>query len=312
MPAVTPQRGTRFEVAGRQLTPAEDGAYFVAATPDYFRAVRTPLLQGRAFDRTDTAGAQPVVVINRALANAIFPGADPVGQRLRILNPEYPGDWRTIVGVVGDVKESGLADETPPASIYMPAAQLDTGPVVGVLRRQSYVVRTSGDPRAATNAVRTVVKEFDRLMPIAALGPMDDVLASTIADRKFNTLLLGGFAVVALSLAAVGVYGLIAYSVAQRRRELGIRMALGATPRDVLLLVVRQGATLAVVGILIGSVGAMAATRWMRSMLFQVDPLDPLTFGTVALGLVTVAVAASWAPARRAARVSPVRAMRND
>ena len=136
-------------------------------------------------------------------------------------------------------------------------------------------------------------------------------MASTIADRKFNMFLLGAFAVVALSLATVGIYGLIAYSVAQRTRELAIRIALGAVPRDLLLFVVRQGAALALVGIVIGGAGAVAATRWLRSMLFQVDPLDPVTFGAVGLTLAAVAVGASWIPARRAARVNPVTAMRN-
>ena len=138
------------------------------------------------------------------------------------------------------------------------------------------------------------------------------LLSSTIADRKFNMFLLGAFAAVALSLAAVGIYGLIAYSVAQRTRELGIRIALGAVPRDVLLLVIRQGVTLALAGIVIGSLGAIALTRWMRSMLFQVDPLDPLTFAAVGVALAAVAIGATWAPALRAARVSPVTAMRND
>jgi putative ABC transport system permease protein len=181
-----------------------------------------------------------------------------------------------------------------------------------MVRGQSYLVRTAGDPSAAFSAIRRTVKEFDGLMPISGLSSMGDLLFATIADRQFNMFLLGVFAAVALCLAAVGIYGLIAYSVAQRRRELGIRLAIGAMPRDVLILVMRQGALLAMVGIVIGSLGAIAATRWMRSMLFQVDPLDPLTFGAVAVALAMVAIGASWVPALRAARVSPVTAMRND
>jgi putative ABC transport system permease protein len=210
------------------------------------------------------------------------------------------------------VKPTGLAQQEPAASIYMPAAQLDSGPVVSMVRGQSYVVRTAGDPRATVRAVRRAVQDFDGLMPITGLAQMNELLSSTIADRKFNTFLLGAFAAVALSLAAVGIYGLIAYSVAQRTRELGIRIALGAVPRDVLLLVIRQGVTLALAGIVIGSLGAIALTRWMRSMLFQVDPLDPLTFAAVGVALAAVAIGATWAPALRAARVSPVTAMRND
>jgi ABC-type antimicrobial peptide transport system permease subunit len=194
----------------------------------------------------------------------------------------------------------------------MPAAQMDTGLVVSMVRGQNFVVRTAGDPRATVSTVRRTVRDFDALMPITGLTPMDQLLSSTIADRRFNMFLLGVFAAVALSLAVVGIYGLIAYSVAQRTRELGIRIALGALPRDLVLLVIRQGATLALVGIVIGSLGAIATTRWMRSMLFQVDPLDPITFGAVGLALAAVAIGASWIPARRAARVSPVAAMRND
>ena len=174
------------------------------------------------------------------------------------------------------------------------------------------MVRTAGDPRAAVSAVRRAVKEFDGLMPITGLTPMDELMSSTIADRTFNMFLLGTFAAVALGLAGVGIYGLIAFSVAQRTRELGIRMALGAMPRDVLLLVMRQGARLALAGIVVGGLGAVASTRWMESMLFQVDPLDPVTFAAVAVFLAVVAVGATWAPARRAARVSPVTAMRTD
>ncbi len=280
--------------------------------PGYFETMGIPLRAGRTFTDADAAGREPVAIVSESLATQRFGGINIVGRRIKQGPPDSPTPWRTIVGVVGDVKETSLADEAPAASIYMPAAQLDTGLAVGIVRGQSYAIRTSGDPRAPLSSVRTVVKQFDSLMLISALGPMDEVLESTIADRKFNTFLLGAFALVALSLAAVGIYGLIAYSVAQRTRELGIRMALGAMPRDVLLLVIREGATLALAGIIIGSLGAIAATRWMRSMLFQVDPLDPLTFVLVGLALATVAIAASWAPARRAARVSPVTAMRND
>jgi predicted permease len=280
--------------------------------PGYFDAVGMTLRLGRAFTPADNSTSEPVAIISESLAKRYYGGVNAVGRRLKQGAPDSPLAWRIIVGVVSDVKQSGLADETPPAAVYMPAAQLDTGPVVSLARGMSYVIRTSGDPRRLLNPVRTAVKEFDSRMPVAALGPMSGLLATSIADRKFNMLLLGAFAAVALSLAAVGIYGLVAYSVAQRTRELGIRIALGAVPRNVLLLVVRQGATLALIGIVIGSAGAIAGTRWMRSMLFQVDPLDPITFGAVGIGLAAVAIGASWIPALRAARVSPVIAMRTD
>jgi putative ABC transport system permease protein len=278
--------------------------------PGYFETMGIPLKAGRTFTEADIAGREPVAIVGESVAKQRY-GGNAVGRRIKQGPLDSPNDWRTIVGVVGDIRESGLAGEATP-SIYMPAAQLDTGPGAGIARSQAYVIRTAGDPRATLSAVRTVVKDFDRLMPITELNALDDMLASSIADRKFNMILLGVFAVVALSLAAIGIYGLIAYSVAQRTRELGIRVALGAVPRDVLLLVVRQGAMLAIVGIVIGSAGAIAATRLMRSMLFQVDPLDPITFGAVGLTLAGVAIGASWIPALRASRVAPVIAMRGS
>lgn len=278
----------------------------------YFETMGIALRAGRTFTTSDDAAHEDVAIIGETLAKQRFGGMDAVGRRLKWGGPDSPQPWRTIVGIVADVKQIGLAQEEPTPAIYMPAAQMDTGLVVSIVRGQSYMVRTAGDPRATVSTVRRVVKDFDALMPITGLSPMDESLASTVADRKFNMFLLGAFAAVALSLAAVGIYGLIAYSVAQRTRELGIRLALGAVPRDVLLLVLRQSATLAFAGIVIGSLGAIASTRWMRSMLFQVDPLDPLTFAAVGVALVAVALGATWAPALRAARVSPVTAMRNE
>ena len=279
--------------------------------PGYFETMGIKLRSGRTFTPNDVAGREPVAIISETLAKQRF-GGNAVGRRLKWGGSDSPQPWRTIVGVVEDVKQTGLSQEEPTPAIFMPAAQMDSGPVVSMVRGQSYLVRTAGEPSAAFGAIRRAVKEFDGLMPISGLSSMDDLLSATIADRKFNMFLLAIFAAVALSLAAVGIYGLIAYSVAQRTRELGIRIALGAASRDVLLMVVRQGATLALIGIVIGSLGAIASTRWMRSMLFQVDPLDPITFAAVGLALAAVAISASWIPALRAARVSPVTAMRND
>lgn len=280
--------------------------------PGYFETMGIALRVGRTFNTSDIAGREPVAIIAETLAKQRFGGTSAVGRRLKWGGLDSPQPWRTIVGVVADVKQSGLTQEEPTPAIYMPAAQLDSGPVVSIVRGQSYLLRTAGDPRAAFSAIRRAVKEFDGLMPMTGLSSMDDLLSATIADRKFTMFLLAVFAAVALSLAAVGIYGLIAYSVAQRTRELGIRIAIGAVPRDVLFLVIRQGAKLALAGIVVGSLGAIALTRWMRSMLFQVDPLDPLTFAAVGVALAAVAILATWAPALRAARVSPVIAMRND
>ncbi|WP_158508960.1 ABC transporter permease [Gemmatirosa kalamazoonensis] len=279
--------------------------------PGYFEAAGIRLRLGRAFTVADDPGSVPVVIVSEAVAKRYYAG-NAIGRQFKWGGPDSPQPWRTVVGIAGDVKQGGLADENPPLAVYIPAAQINTGPAAGQVRGTSYLVRTSGDPRRSINPVRSTVKDFDARMPVAGLRPMSDMLARSIADRKFNMFLLGAFAAVAVSLAAVGIYGLIAYSVAQRTRELGIRIALGAVPRDVLLLVVRQGASLALIGIVIGSLGAVAVTRWMRSMLFQIDPLDPITFGLVGLGLAAVAVGASWFPATRAANVGPVVAMRTD
>jgi putative ABC transport system permease protein len=279
--------------------------------PGYFETLGIRLRSGRTFTASDVARGEPVAIVGETLAKQRF-GGNAVGRRLKWGGPDSPQPWRTIVGVVADVKLTGLAEAEQAASIYMPAAQLDSGPVVSMVRGQNYFVRTVGDPNVTINAVRRAVKDFDAQMLVTGLSPMDELFFSSIADRRFNMFLLGVFAVVALSLAAVGIYGLIAYSVAQRTRELGIRIALGAVSRNVLFMVVRQGATLALLGIVIGSAGAIASTRWMRSMLFQVDPLDPLTFAAVGIVLAAVAIGASWIPALRAARVSPVTAMRSD
>ncbi len=280
--------------------------------PGYFEAAGMKLRLGRAFTAGDNIASEPVVIISESVAKRYYGSVNAVGRRFKWGSVDSPEPWRTVVGVVADVKQGGLADENPATAVYIPAAQQDKEPNFSMVRSMVYVIRTPGDPSRLINSVRTAVKDFDSRMPVASLKPMSEVVATSIADRKFNMFLLGAFATVALSLAAVGIYGLIAYSVAQRTRELGIRIALGAVRRDVLMLVVRQGAALALFGIVIGSAGALAATRWMRSMLFQVDPMDPITFGLVALVLVAVAIGASWIPARRAASVSPVVAMRGD
>jgi putative ABC transport system permease protein len=304
MPAVTPQRGTRFEVAGRQLTPDEDGAYFVAATPDYFRTVRTPVLRGRAFARTDATGAQPVVVVNRTLADAVFSGVDPVGQRLRILNPEYPNDWRTIVGVVGDVRYRGLADDVQP-TVY---TSFEQTPFLWLY----VMVRSPGDVTALTRSIRGVVRAVDPAMSAANVRQLTDVVSGSVEEPRVSMLLVSGFAVLALILAAVGIYGVIAYSVSQRTREIGVRMAVGADRRSVLTLVIREGVVMALAGVAIGVGLALAAASRMRELLVDVTAHDPLAFAGAATLLIGVAVAASYIPARRATRVDPLTALRAE
>ena len=304
MPAVTPQRGTRFEIADRRLPPAEDGALFVAATPDFFRAVRTPVLRGRAFERTDSAGAAPVVVINRALADDIFPGVDPVGRRLRILNPEYPNDWRTIVGVVGDVRYRGLDDDVQP-TVY---TSFEQTPFLWLY----VMVRNSGDATALARSIRGVVREVDPAMSAASVRQLTDVLWSSVEEPRVSMLLLSGFAALALILAAVGIYGVIGYSVSQRTQEIGVRMAIGADRRSVMVMVIREGLLMALAGVAIGVGLALAAADRMSDLLVDVTAHDPLAFAAAATLLVGVAVAASYIPARRATRVDPLTALRAE
>ena len=304
MPAVTPQRSTRFEIADRQLPPSEDRALFVAATPDYFRAVRTPILRGRAFEDTDSAAAAPVVVINLALADDIFPGEDPVGRRLRILNPEYPNDWRTIVGVVGDVRYRGLEDDVQP-TVYTSFEQTPF-PWLYVM------VRSPGDATALTRSLRGVVREVDPAMSAANVRQLTDVVRSSVDEPRVSMYLLSGFAVLALILAAVGIYGVIGYSVSQRTQEIGVRMAVGADRWSVLMLVIREGLLMALGGVTIGMGLALAAAGRLSELLVDVTARDPIAFVAAATLLIVVAVAASYIPARRATRVDPLTALRAD
>ena len=304
LPAVTPQRGTRFEIEGRTLAANEDGAYFMAATPDYFRAVGTPLVSGRTIERRDRAGAQPVAVISRTLASTIFPGQDPVGRRLRVVNPEYPPEWRTIVGVVGDVQYQGLDGEMQPA-IYTP---FDQTPFMWLY----VMLRTSGDTSPLTRSVRAIVGEVDPRLSAADVRPMTAIVWNTVAEPRLSMLLVSGFGALALALAAVGIYGVIAYMVSQRTREIGVRMALGAARSDVLGMVLREGLLMAALGVAIGLGGALLATRQMADLLVGITPRDPLALAAAAGMLLLVGCAASYVPARRATRVDPMVALRVD
>jgi putative ABC transport system permease protein len=303
-PPVTPQRGTRFAVEGRTLTAGEDGAYFIAASPGYFAALRTPVIHGRAIDGRDTAAAAPIVVINRTLARQLFPNKDAIGRRIKLINPEQSADWRTIVGVVGDVKYRGLDEESQP-TVYTPFAQT---PFMWMY----VMVRTTGDVEPMTRTLRTVVPSVIPSSTAANIRPMEQVVAQSVAVPRFNMLLVSAFALLALLLAAIGMYGVIAYSVAQRTHEIGVRMALGAERIDVLRLVLSEGMATAAGGVAVGLAGAAALTGAMARLLFGITARDPLTFGAGAAVLLTVAVLASVIPALRATRVEPVTALRAE
>jgi putative ABC transport system permease protein len=292
-----------FTVEGRVYTPGQvDDADLRQTTPGFLNALRVPLISGRWLNPSDTATAPGIVVVNQEFVQKFFDGKNPVGQHIHLLGD--PFETREIVGVVGTIKHGSL-DESPRAAMYVPNDQYPPPDM-------NLVVRTSGNPLLLSAALREVVFSLDKNQATSTIRLMDDVVNGSVAQQRFASQLLALFAVLALMLAAVGLYGLIAYTVTQRTHEIGIRMALGASPRDVLKLVLGQGLKLALVGAAIGIAGALALTRLMQGLLFQVSPTDPVTFIGVAALLTIVALAASWIPARRAMRVDPMIALRYE
>jgi predicted permease len=277
----------------------------------YFDAMGIRLRDGRPFSTGDVRGTLPVVVVNETLARRYFGSRSAIGRRLKWGSPGSPNPWLTIVGVAADVKHDGLDHDVLPA-VYFPARQQDSNAVRQMLRGASYVVRTNGAPAALMAEVQRAVRRVDPELPIVGLRTLADVIGVSVADRLFNTVLLAAFALLALALASVGVYGLITYSVVQRTREMGVRLAIGATPLDVLRLVVGQGTRLATVGVALGLAGAFGASRLARAMLFEVSPLDPVTFAASAVLLLAVAALASLVPALRASRIDPQEAIRAE
>ena len=298
--------GLTFDVESRPLPPAQQpGTSVRFASPGYFAALGIPLVRGRAFTADDRAGTPPVLVINETAARRFFPGGDALGQRVALgMTRDSVRLGGEIVGIVGDVRDFGLDAEAQP-QMY---AAFDQWPMSYL----SVVVRTTGEPTALAAAARRIVRELDPALPVARLTTLEQSVAESVARPRFYMLLLGTFAASALLLAAVGVYGVIAYAVGRRTREIGVRLALGATAAQVLRGVVGRALALGVAGLVLGTLGAVAATRLMRGLLFGVGANDPLAFGVAAAALLAVAVAAAWVPARRAARVSPVAAMRAE
>ena len=275
------------------------------ATPALFSTLRIPLIEGRVFGAQDHADAPRVAVINREMARRYWPDRSPVGSRITYGDPaDTATQWMTVVGVVGDTRVTGLTDDPYPQT-YIPAAQAEPSSMAVVLR-------ATGDPERLAGTVGRVVRELDPALPVYDVKTMQQWLGEMIAQPRVGTTLLGVFAAVALLLAAVGIYGLISYTVAQRTTEIGVRMALGARPGDVLRLMVGQGMMPALAGIGVGIIGAWVAARLIRSMLFGVSASDPLTFGAVVFFLTGVALLAAYLPARRATRVDPMIALRAE
>ena len=293
-----------FVVQGRPLPPPgqRPAAWYNSVTTDYFRTMGVRLLRGREFGERDSEQAPRAVIISETMARRFFPDEDPIGKRLG--NGE-DDNWREIVGVVADVRHFGLDAEARP-TMYFPDRQAPS-------RGMSLVVRAGGgDPLALAGAVRGAVLALDPNLAVAGLGTLDALVSDSIATPRFVLLLIGAFAGVALLLAAVGIYGVMAYAVGERTHEIGVRMALGAQPGDVLRLVVGQGMTLVVAGVGLGLVGAFALTRLMATLLFQVSATDPLIFASVPAVLAGVALLACYLPARRATRVDPLVALRYE
>jgi putative ABC transport system permease protein len=292
------------KIEGRASAPGQEPtAYVINVTPEYLRALGVPLLRGRDLNQFDKADATPVALVNNSMAARHWPMEDPVGKKITFA---VSGRAVTceIVGVVGDVRPNGL-DSAPRLEIYLPYAQSPASLV-------TWVARTTGDPLKELGAIKEKIREGNPAQTFLSIATMDQLVDRTISQRRFNLMLLGSFAALALILAAVGLYGLISYTTARRTQEIGVRMALGAQTGDVLKLVIGQGIKLALIGVLIGMGGALAVTRLMRSLLFGVSAFDPLTFVVVAVSLTLVALAACWLPAWRATKVDPLTALRTE
>jgi len=298
-----------FEVKGRPPLPMaqQPSMETRVATPEYFRAMGIPVLRGRTFEARDAAGAPPVAVISEAAVQKYFPGEDPLGRFITLgwgRGEGRPNVGGEIVGIVADVKDRSLAAEKQP-EIYVPYAQVPT-------ETMDIVLRTNVAPRALVPAVEKVVHDIDPELPVARVATLDEMVARSISEPRFYMVLLGAFAAMAVFLAALGIFGVLSYSVVQRSREIGIRVALGAHPQDVLRMVLGHAAGLALVGVLVGLAGALALSRAIRSLLFELSPTDPLTLGSMAVLLGAVALLASYLPARRATRVDPLIALRSE
>jgi putative ABC transport system permease protein len=284
-----------------------------AVTPEYFHTMQIPLVRGRLPSDADDAGAQLVAVVDTSFARRFWPNADAIGQRVAVdtipnVKPQAPR-WRTIIGVVGHVKHYAL-DVEGREQIYFPHEQ----PLYGVYvpRDMTLAVRTSLDPASVTSAIREQVFAIDKGLPLYNIATMDQLVSNSVAQPRLNLSLLVSFAVLALVLAAVGVYGVMAYAVTQRTQEFGIRMALGASSADVLRQVFFEGGRLAALGLGLGLIAALALTRLMASLLYGVKPSDPVSLSVAAAVLAVVALVACYIPARRATRVDPLVALRYE
>jgi predicted permease len=302
VPLTADRQGTGFTIEGKPAPP--EGFYtanFSVATPGYFQAIGLPLIAGRDFRQSDREGGESVAVVNRRLVRLYFPGSDPIGRRI-LLGGEAPV---RIVGVVGDVRHTRLRDEPTPV-FYLPYAQAPW------YRSMSLVARGSVPIDDLLSVVRGTIRDFDPAIPLYDVKTMEQVMSESLAELRFSSLLMGVFSLVAALLAAVGIYGVLSYSVNRRRQETGIRMVLGARDSDVLRLIVGQGVKLAVIGVLAGLLLSLLLARALAGLLYGIRPTDPLTLAGMALLLLVTAGLACWVPARRATRMDPAAVMRAE
>jgi predicted permease len=308
-----------FSIEGRPLTGTDQyhgDENWRSVTPQYFKALAIPLLRGRAFQDRDAPGTAPIVIVNGAFVKKYFPGADALGQRLTFgkgLGPEFEDPTREIVGVVGDTRDNGL-DSEPPVMVYVPVAQV-SDPLTRLgnsLIPPRWIVKTSAPLSSLTAVVQREFLAADAQLPVAQVRSMTDLVSTSIARQSFNMLLLTIFGAIALLLAAVGVYGIMSYSVEQGTHDISVRLALGADRRDILSLVVGQGMKLAGIGLAAGALGALGASRLLAKMLYGVKASDPQTYLVAIAVLGAIALAACYLPARRAMRLDPVSALKQD
>jgi putative ABC transport system permease protein len=282
---------------------------------DYFGTLGVPLLKGRGFSPDEQRENRRVAIISQRIAETSWPGQDPVGKRLKWGFPDSPTPWYTVIGVAGDVVD-GTPGSEPVIHVYVPYTELPDsafrGPVAGFLRRLVIAVNTAGDPRALIGPARAAIAALDPALPVTEVQTIAQLERDRSAPQRFSALVVTGFGGVALLLAAIGLYGVLAFIVSQRRREIGVRLALGSTPGNVVRLFVRQGMVLAGAGLLVGAIAAAAGARLLKAVLFETAVYDPVTFISVPLMLALVTLAASFLPARHAAGVDPMISLRND
>lgn len=303
-----------FDIEGRpRINGRKPGrADWYVVTPGYFEALRIPLVAGRRPADSDAEHAPPVIFLNESAARVLFPGEDPIGMRVRLSNttgPEQP--WRTVAGIVGNVRQQGLEEQVA-TEMYIPYRQFLHFSASVQARAMTLVVRTAGAPEHVVPALRGELRAIDPQIPLAEVRPMTEVASLAVADRRLNVLLIGSFALLAIVLATVGVYGLIAFDVLQRTREIGIRVALGASRRSVLSMVMRRGLALVAIGVSVGLGAAAALTGNFSRLLFEVEPRDAIVFGSVSVLLIAAGALASYVPAWRATRVDPLSALRTE